>query len=55
MQAYLAFLSPDKHVGRITPGLEFEVREASRLIARGIVTEIMELKDNAIQAKSKET
>lgn len=41
--AYIAFLSPEHHRGKLYPGKEFQVREGSRVVAKGIVTKILEL------------
>jgi translation elongation factor EF-Tu-like GTPase len=41
--AYLAFLSPEQHKGKLYPGKEFQVREGTRVVATGIVTKILEL------------
>jgi translation elongation factor EF-Tu-like GTPase len=46
-RAYLSFLSPQCHVGRLFPGKEFEIREGARVVARGRVTKIMELEVSA--------
>jgi elongation factor Tu len=41
--AYLAFLTPEHHRGKLYPGKKFEVREGSHIVATGIVTKIIEL------------
>jgi hypothetical protein len=41
--AYIAFLSPEDHKGKLFPGKEFQVREGSRVVATGCVTKILEL------------
>jgi translation elongation factor EF-Tu-like GTPase len=48
--AQLMFVSPQNHVGRITVGMKFEIREGSRTVANGQVTKILNLKDNAAKA-----
>ncbi|HET9495320.1 MAG TPA: elongation factor Tu [Chloroflexia bacterium] len=49
-RAYLSFLSPECHVGRLFPGKEFEVREGGRIVAKGRVTKILELEASARQS-----
>ena len=44
---FLAFLSPQCHVGRLKVGKEFLVREGQRTIGRGVVTAILNLEANA--------
>ncbi|HST03284.1 MAG TPA: elongation factor Tu [Chloroflexia bacterium] len=46
-RAYLSFLSPECHVGRLQPGTEFLVREGQRVVARGVVTRILNLEESA--------
>ena len=43
VRALLRFFRPEAHVGRVHVGLEFEVREGSRVVARGRVTKILHL------------
>lgn len=43
VRAYLAFLSPEDHVGRITPGMPFLVREGQRVVGYGSVVRILDL------------
>ncbi|MBF0503326.1 MAG: elongation factor Tu [Candidatus Riflebacteria bacterium] len=52
IRAYLAFLSPDMHVGRIHPGLEFLIREGLRTVARGQVLQVLELEQSAERSMS---
>lgn len=49
--AYLAFLSPECHVGKLYPGKEFLVREGRRTMAHGVVTKLLHLERHA-QGKS---
>jgi translation elongation factor EF-Tu-like GTPase len=44
---FLAFLSPQCHVGRLTVGKEFLVREGQRTRGTGVVTAILNLEANA--------
>ena len=48
--AQLKFYCPQNHVGRITVGMEFEIREGSRTVAKGRVTKILNLEENAAVA-----
>jgi len=41
--AYIAFLSPEHHRGKLHPGKEFELREGLQIVATGIVTKLVEL------------
>jgi|SRR5256885_15118269 len=41
--AYLAFLDPQNHRGKLYPGKTFEVREGLKTVATGIVTKVIEL------------
>jgi translation elongation factor EF-Tu-like GTPase len=41
--AYLTFLSPDHHKGKLYAGKEFQVREGTRVVATGVVTKILQL------------
>jgi translation elongation factor EF-Tu-like GTPase len=48
--AYLGFLSPEHHAGKIRVGMNFLCREGSRTVARGHVLEIIELEASAKRA-----
>ena len=52
VRTLLRFLSPDAHVGRVRPGLEFQVREGARVVAHGRVTKILHLAQSAERDKS---
>ena len=53
VRAYLAFLSPQEHLGIIYVGMEFLVREGARTVGKGKVTKIIELEQSAARyAKS---
>lgn len=45
--AYLAFLSPEAHVGRLAPGTVFQIREGAKVVAEGRVTKLLELEQSA--------
>jgi len=47
VRALLRFLSPQEHLGKVVSGLEFELREGQRTVARGIITDIVGLEDSA--------
>jgi translation elongation factor EF-Tu-like GTPase len=45
--AYLSFISPECHVGRLFPGKKFEICEGARVVGRGRITKIIELEASA--------
>lgn len=51
VRAYLGFLSPKEHLGKVDVGMEFLIREGDRTVAKGIVTKIIELEQSAKHAK----
>lgn len=53
VRAYLSFLSPDMHTGRIYPGMEFLIREGSRTVARGRVLRLLDLEQSAEKIRSR--
>jgi len=53
VRTWLRFLSPDRHVGRIRDGMEFQIREGSRVVGHGRVTKILHLAESAERVKSK--
>ncbi len=52
--AYLSFLSPQYHVGKLYSGKEFLLREDQRVIGRGRVTKIIDLEKSAKEAVARE-
>jgi elongation factor Tu len=54
VMAYLSFLSPQYHVGKLYPGKEFLLREGQRIVGKGRVTEILELEESAKEAEARE-
>jgi elongation factor Tu len=52
VRALLRFLSPDMHIGRLHTGMEFQVREGARVVARGRVTKILHLAESAERVRS---
>jgi hypothetical protein len=51
VRAYLGFLSPKEHLGKIYPDMLFEIREGARTVGRGKVTKIIELEASANRVK----
>uniref|UniRef100_Q02BP9 Translation elongation factor EFTu/EF1A C-terminal domain-containing protein n=1 Tax=Solibacter usitatus (strain Ellin6076) TaxID=234267 RepID=Q02BP9_SOLUE len=47
VKAYLAFASPDEHIGRLQPGKMFLVREGNRVVGYGKITRLLELEASA--------
>ena len=52
-RAFLAFLSPSQHVGRLSPGTKFQLREGQRVIGVGVVTRVLDLEDSARKANAR--
>ena len=50
VRAYLGFLSPQEHLGKVYVGMEFEIREGARTVGKGVVTKIIELEQSANRA-----
>src|SRR5260221_13337555 len=46
-RAFLTFLSPAAHLGKIAPGKTFAIREGSRTVARGRVEKLLDLVESA--------
>jgi elongation factor Tu len=53
VRALLRFVSPEAQIGRIHPGLEFQVREGAHVVGHGKVTKVLHLEESAQRAKSK--
>jgi elongation factor Tu len=53
VRALLRFLNPDAHVGRVHPGLEFQLREGARVVAHGRVTRILHLAESVERNKNR--
>jgi translation elongation factor EF-Tu-like GTPase len=51
VRAYLGFLSPAEHWGKLYPNMKFEIREGARIVGRGKITQILELEESANRAK----
>jgi translation elongation factor EF-Tu-like GTPase len=54
VRAYLAFLSPHKHLGRLHEGSPFLLREGHRTVGFGIVTRVVDLEESARIAAANE-
>jgi translation elongation factor EF-Tu-like GTPase len=55
VRAYLAFLSPHEHLGKLYVGKEFLIREGARTVGRGKITKILELEDSAKRHAARNT
>jgi elongation factor Tu len=53
VRALLRFFSPDRQVGRVFVGMEFQVREGTRVVAHGRVTKILHLEESARRVLTK--
>ena len=51
VRAYLGFVSPQEHFGKVHVGMEFLIREGARTVGKGVVTKIVELEQSASRAK----
>lgn len=53
VRAYLAFLSPLAHLGRIKPGMAFLIREGQKIVGYGAITQVLDLEMSAESARSR--
>ena len=53
VRTLLRFLNPEMQVGRLHPGMKFEIREGARVVAHGKVTKILHLAESAQKVKSR--
>jgi translation elongation factor EF-Tu-like GTPase len=53
VRAYLAFLSPDAHLGQLHPGTPFLIRYGQRTVAFGKVLRLLELETSAREAAAR--
>lgn len=51
VRAYLSFLSPEMHAGRIRPCMPFLIREGKCVVGYGVVLNVLELEDSAARAR----
>lgn len=49
--AYVGFLNPAHHLGKLYPGKRFVLREGQRIVAKGRVTQVIELEQSARQRR----
>ncbi len=54
VRAYLCFLSPQEHEGKLVPGKTFQIREGQKVVAEGRVLRVLELPESAARAESQE-
>ncbi|MFT5702670.1 MAG: translation elongation factor EF-Tu-like GTPase [Rickettsiales bacterium] len=47
VRTYLGFMSPQEHFGKVYVGMEFLVREGSRIVGKGKITKVLELEKSA--------
>lgn len=55
VRAYLGFLSPLEHLGKVYVGMDFEIREGARIVGKGTVTKIIDLESSANRARNQNT
>jgi translation elongation factor EF-Tu-like GTPase len=53
VRAFLCFLSPHEHVGKVKPGMPFLVREGTKIVAYGSVTRLIDLEASAAAATAR--
>jgi translation elongation factor EF-Tu-like GTPase len=53
VRAFLCFLSPDEHFGKIRPGMAFLIREGQKVVGYGSVTQILDLEHSAAKAEGR--
>jgi elongation factor Tu len=51
-RAYLCFLNPEQHVGKIRPGMAFLIREGQKIVGYGSVTRLIDLERSAAKASA---
>lgn len=51
IKAYLRFFNPQNHSGKLHVGQKFLIREGSRTVAQGHITQILELEESARRAR----
>jgi translation elongation factor EF-Tu-like GTPase len=54
VRVHFAFLRPQYHVGKISPGKIFLIREGQRVVGYGCVTKILNLEESARRARENE-
>ena len=53
VRAYLSFMSPEMHVGKICLGMIFLLREGHKTVGYGRVTQVLELEQSAQRNRDK--
>ena len=53
VRAYLRFLSPQEHVGKLRPGKAFLIREGNKTVAYGSVLVVLDLEASAKRVAGK--
>jgi translation elongation factor EF-Tu-like GTPase len=53
VRAYLAFLSPLEHVGRIKQGMAFLIREDQKIVGYASISQVLDLEKSAEAARSR--
>ncbi len=52
VNAYLAFLSPEEHEGKVYPSMPFLVREGNRVVGFGTVLKIIDLPNSSARQRN---
>jgi translation elongation factor EF-Tu-like GTPase len=52
-QVFLSFLRPEQHFGRLVVGSEFLLREGIKVVARCVVTSLLNLETSALMARER--
>lgn len=55
VRAYLGFLSPQEHYGKVFVGMNFLIREGAKTVGKGKITNIIELENSAKRATNANT
>jgi translation elongation factor EF-Tu-like GTPase len=55
VRAYLGFLSPQEHYGKVYVGMEFLIREGGKTVGTGKVVKIIELEQSAKRSTNRQT
>jgi translation elongation factor EF-Tu-like GTPase len=51
VRAFLCFLSPDEHLGKVNPGMAFLIREGQKIVGYGSVVRLIDLESSAAAAR----
>ena len=52
VRAFVTFLSPREHLGKLQPGMAFLIREGQRVVGYGVVTRLVDLEASARRAQA---